>query len=155
MSFKMYYELSDDRLVNPMKVDHEGVHRTHCCVAHGCKYGDRNCPVETGRIKQDYVCEECGYEGIDNLDDLQKYVMRSMNDEHPLVSEENYVKLYGSEPVTDLTEKVPVSLDLLQRVWGEMFRNPPEDELVEFQNTMDEVIDILDKWHALPDLEDD
>lgn len=78
-----------------------------------------------------------------------------MNDEHPLISKENYVNLYGSEPVTDLQEKVPVSLELLQRIWGEMYRNPPEDELVEFQNTMDEVIDILDKWKALPELEDD
>ena len=24
-----------------------GVHQTHCCVVHGCKYGDEDCPVVT------------------------------------------------------------------------------------------------------------
>lgn len=36
-----------------------GVHRTHCCFEHGCKYGDEDCPVELGLIKQDYPCEMC------------------------------------------------------------------------------------------------
>lgn len=35
------------------------VHRTHCCFKHGCKYGDKDCPVELGLIKQDYPCEMC------------------------------------------------------------------------------------------------
>lgn len=176
--FKMYYALEGGRLVrsleerklvedametlkeakidNARNVDKEGVHRTHCCVAHGCKYGDRDCPVETGKIKQDYVCEYCEHDGIDNLEDLQKYVMRSMNDEHPLVSEENYVKLYGAPPVTDLTEKVPVSLELLQRVWTELYRSPEtECEHAAFQTTLEDIVDLLDKWDALPELEDD
>ena len=38
---------------------HYGVHRTHCCIKHGCKYGDEDCPVTTGEIKQDYECEDC------------------------------------------------------------------------------------------------
>ena len=41
---------------------HEGVHRTHCCFEHGCKYGEENCPVVLGYIKQDYPCESCGDE---------------------------------------------------------------------------------------------
>lgn len=36
-----------------------GVHRTHCCKEHGCKYGDEQCPVELGDIKQDHLCEDC------------------------------------------------------------------------------------------------
>jgi len=36
-----------------------GVHRTHCCSKHGCKYGDADCPVAIGLIKQDYDCESC------------------------------------------------------------------------------------------------
>lgn len=36
-----------------------GVHRTHCCFKHGCKYGDDDCPVEIGLIAQDYLCESC------------------------------------------------------------------------------------------------
>lgn len=42
-----------------MKVDKIGVHRTHCCKIHGCKYGDPECPVENGAIKQEYPCEDC------------------------------------------------------------------------------------------------
>jgi len=34
-----------------------GVHRTHCCKKHGCKYGDEDCPVELGIIEQEY--KEC------------------------------------------------------------------------------------------------
>lgn len=42
-----------------------GVHQTHCCVKHGCKYGNRNCPVELGIIAQDYPCEDCDNETKD------------------------------------------------------------------------------------------
>jgi len=35
------------------------IHRTHCCTEHGCKYGDKDCPVELGLIKQDYICIIC------------------------------------------------------------------------------------------------
>lgn len=42
------------------------VHRTNCCIIHGCEYGeDNNCPVCQGLIKQDYLCEYC--EPIDDL----------------------------------------------------------------------------------------
>lgn len=35
-----------------------GVHETHCCKRHGCKYGEHNeCPVTLGLIKQAYRCE--------------------------------------------------------------------------------------------------
>src|SRR5688572_24030335 len=41
----------------------DGVHRTHCCVRHGCKYSGyshvHDCPVEQGRIKQEFPCEDC------------------------------------------------------------------------------------------------
>ena len=34
-------------------------HISHCCKWHGCKYGDFNCPVVTGKVKQEYLCEDC------------------------------------------------------------------------------------------------
>lgn len=43
-----------------------GVHRKHCCSKHGCKYGDKDCPVVLGIIKQDYPCMDCN----DSYDDL-------------------------------------------------------------------------------------
>lgn len=39
--------------------DNKDVHTEHCCEEHGCKYGDPDCPVETGRKKASFPCESC------------------------------------------------------------------------------------------------
>ena len=31
-----------------------GTHATHCCITHGCKYGDPDCPVVTGAVEMAY-----------------------------------------------------------------------------------------------------
>ena len=36
-----------------------GVHTSHCCFEHGCKYGNPECPVELGIVDQEYECEQC------------------------------------------------------------------------------------------------
>lgn len=36
-----------------------GVHASHCCKWHGCKYGDPDCPVVNGEVEQEYLCEYC------------------------------------------------------------------------------------------------
>lgn len=42
------------------------VHNTHCCPIHGCKYGNDDCPIETGTDETHYPynngCESCEYE---------------------------------------------------------------------------------------------
>lgn len=40
-------------------VDKVGVHTSHCCAVHGCKYCDSDCPVELGTHAQEYACEYC------------------------------------------------------------------------------------------------
>lgn len=35
------------------------VHTEHCCVQHGCKYGDEDCPVTNKQKLQSYECEDC------------------------------------------------------------------------------------------------
>ena len=38
------------------------VHVAHCCVKHGCKYGDipsDPCPVVDKKHRQKYLCEDC------------------------------------------------------------------------------------------------
>jgi hypothetical protein len=45
-----------------------GVHETHCCARHGCKYGDSDCPVP-GEVAQRYRCEQCDNE-LEELGDL-------------------------------------------------------------------------------------
>lgn len=47
------------------------VHTTHCCIEHGCKYGDDDCHVANGSVPQEYPCEECGMEGINSLEELK------------------------------------------------------------------------------------
>ena len=44
-----------------------GVHITHCCVTHGCKYGsDEECPVFRKEEFQKYPCELCeSYNTVD------------------------------------------------------------------------------------------
>ena len=35
-------------------------HQSHCCIVHGCKYGEYDtCPVCTGQVSQQYLCENC------------------------------------------------------------------------------------------------
>lgn len=53
----------------------EGVHRTHCCLLHGCKYGDEDCPVVNKRVRQAYPCEDCGvYHDIHNMEEFDACV---------------------------------------------------------------------------------
>jgi hypothetical protein len=40
-------------------IERWGVHITHCCSKHGCKYGNSKCPVATGKVEQEYPCEYC------------------------------------------------------------------------------------------------
>ena len=35
------------------------VHTEHCCVTHGCKYSQADCPVVSGMKKQTHPCEDC------------------------------------------------------------------------------------------------
>lgn len=42
-----------------MSKDKYGVHISHCCYIHGCKYGDKDCPVESGEVAQKYRCYDC------------------------------------------------------------------------------------------------
>lgn len=46
-----------------------GVHVSHCCVLHGCKYGDKTCPVVKKKYRQDYPCEDCEHDQIKGLPD--------------------------------------------------------------------------------------
>jgi len=39
-----------------------GTHITHCCIHHGCKYGDEDCPVAQGKVRQEFPCEQCSWE---------------------------------------------------------------------------------------------
>ena len=38
------------------------VHTEHCCLKHGCKYREEDCPVALGLKKQSFLCEDCIYD---------------------------------------------------------------------------------------------
>lgn len=42
-----------------MAVKNVGTHVTHCCLKHGCKYNEDECPVVSGARQQEYSCEYC------------------------------------------------------------------------------------------------
>jgi hypothetical protein len=42
-----------------MAVKNIGTHVTHCCLRHGCKYREDECPVTTGEYTQEFACEYC------------------------------------------------------------------------------------------------
>jgi len=42
----------------------KNIHTEHCCVIHGCKYNNNDCPVDLGELKQSYPCESCNAEDI-------------------------------------------------------------------------------------------
>lgn len=58
-----------------------GVHGSHCCIQHGCKYGDPTCPVFLGLVKQECRQECCQDADRDLRDHLKSVVfhLHSMN----------------------------------------------------------------------------
>ena len=48
--------------IDKMKIGNIGTHATHCCKTHGCKYGNLDCPVALGIVKQEYPCEDCDHD---------------------------------------------------------------------------------------------
>jgi hypothetical protein len=42
-----------------MAVKNIGTHVTHCCLRHGCKYSEAECPVETKTHEQEFACPYC------------------------------------------------------------------------------------------------
>jgi hypothetical protein len=51
--------------------------QSHCCLAHGCKYGRPDCPVRAREVVQDHPCEECGDEIARVPDSTEVVVKRS------------------------------------------------------------------------------
>lgn len=48
----------------PEDEDNTDVHTEHCCLRHGCRYGNRDgkCTVVSGEKKQSFPCEDCDHD---------------------------------------------------------------------------------------------
>lgn len=55
------------------EVDVVGVHASHCCKVHGCKYGDEDCPVEMGEVEQRFECDNCEADKRERDEIIAKY----------------------------------------------------------------------------------
>jgi len=76
------------------KANQTGVHASHCCVYHGCKYFDDDCPVISGETHQQYPCEECMYDPmLEVVDHLNELIDQTPVDKIELLNER--IKLKG------------------------------------------------------------
>lgn len=62
----------------------ESVHSRHCCIEHGCKYGEEDCPVWLGYEKQTSQCESCAW------------TQNELKYKQPMISEEELIKRRNS-----------------------------------------------------------
>jgi len=64
-----------------METKDQQVHASHCCIHHGCKYADADCPVVKGTIAQKYRCEECqDYDPDLTVEEIQAELWRWLGD---------------------------------------------------------------------------
>ena len=59
-------------------------HGSHCCKKHGCKYGDDECPVVLGIIKQEYRQECCDISDI-LLTEAYMAILKDMKEKNIVV----------------------------------------------------------------------
>ncbi len=67
------------------------VHTEHCCVKHGCKYGDKDCSVEKGWKLQSHPCESCEFD----KEDRENFLKNSPDE--VLISREEYDELIDKQ----------------------------------------------------------
>jgi hypothetical protein len=60
-----------------MEVDNVGVHARHCCILHGCNYGDSDCPVITEEVVQEYLCEFCDDDEVESVEEAKAIHLES------------------------------------------------------------------------------
>ena len=88
---------------------------SHCCCLHGCKYAYDDCPVETGKVEQEYPCEICSEYDIETLEDVKNELLfQTMDcDEKALALDRGLAK------VTQLDVEFPNSRWLVMKKWLE------------------------------------
>ena len=99
-----------------------GVHIEHCCVRHGCKYGDDACPVVFGPEVQEFPCESCDYEPHFKVTFI-RHSMREHSwkpeEEQEMVEFEGFIYV-PFETFLDLTKKYDVMFHHVVEAHGEI-----------------------------------
>lgn len=83
-----------------------GVHQTHCCKLHGCKYGDENCPVVKNEIEQTYACMDC----TEITEDLQevKHSVQGFTDVLTLHFNKQYSTPKVDEALAEINRQIQI-----------------------------------------------
>ena len=88
---------------------HTDVHTEHCCVLHGCKYGDENCTVANGEKGQTFLCESC------EMDQRERIARRRLDMTSGMKYTERdldrAIKLAKAQAITDYLEKRMLELE--------------------------------------------
>ena len=86
------------------------VHTEHCCVDHGCKYGEDGCPVYLGIKKQSCPCEACSYwfEDSSMKAPIPTVSEEELNKRRKKVLEQAFMEFSGRDLVKD-TDKFGLS----------------------------------------------
>jgi hypothetical protein len=118
------------------------VHQSHCCAKHGCKYGDEDCPVVNGDVKQFYYCEECfkiidfeSHYSFNDMSDLYMYCT-SFVPEHLLSEMKGFDKYIHDVFLPELTGDIEESED------GD--EEDCVDEIEEMKSLIDGVYEIVE-----------
>ena len=97
------------------EVDIIGIHRTHCCALHGCKYGNSDCPVKYLSVVQEGPCEECADWMTDEpYRDIIECLIESRRGDEPWEA--------AGVPWSNVAECVHLYLDLRSRNNGREYR---------------------------------
>ncbi|MGV8847236.1 MAG: hypothetical protein ACOH1Y_11745 [Propionicimonas sp.] len=70
------------------------VHVAHCCLVHGCKYGDPDCPVKNRTADQQFPCVQCpsaedlhdSRRALSDFDRVQRAVIKGWDQEQLLAA---------------------------------------------------------------------
>ena len=97
-----------------MEQNKYGVHIAHCCYIHGCKYGDKDCPVASGEVAQKYLCYDCNEE-------YEPYTLKEIE---MLRETKSYRPSYKQlkDKITDLEAKLAES-EKDRLMWQEMYKS--------------------------------
>jgi hypothetical protein len=85
-----------------------GTHREHCCIRHGCKYGNEDCPVALGEEPMSYLQCQLGAEmnrTCRSLEDVTKWKEKDAmtQNKNSAVPMSNYVTPDELRQIADLS----------------------------------------------------
>lgn len=75
------------------------VHTEHCCFDHGCKYGDDDCPVTSGKKEQSFPCETCDFAGRQDFAAVGRVIKMIREGKNPELLTKLYRETMERQPV--------------------------------------------------------